>query len=216
MKNKKMISSFIDLLIFIFVAGSCVMMFTGFSFMKGPDVSLETTGIWFLKYFTVESNIFMGIMALIFFIRKILKKKITKVLYILRFASTSAVGLTFFVVFTYLSFIAPYGLISLIMNCNLFFHLIVPVLSMITFVLFEKENTIKKKEVVYGVFPTFVYGIGYLTDVLIHTNGGKVSPVYDFYYFVQYGVWTSIIVVPIIFIISYLISLLLWRLNNVK
>lgn len=215
-KNLKIISIVVDLLIFILVAVSCVMMFTGFSFMKGPDVSLETTGIWFLKYFTVESNIFMGIVALIFFIRKILKKKITKTLYVLRFASTSAVALTFFVVFTYLSFIAPYGVKSLVMNCNLFFHLIVPVLSMISFILFEKTNTINKKEIIYGVVPTFIYGIGYLADVLVHMENGKVSPVYDFYYFVYYGVWTAVIAVPVLFGISYIISFVLWKLNNIK
>ena len=61
-----------------------------------------------------------------------------------------------------------------------------------------------------------MYGLYYLINVLIHMDNGIVSPIYDFYYFVQNGVWTSIIVVPVMFIISYIISLILWRFNRIK
>ena len=37
---------------------------------------------------------------------------------------------------------------------------------------------------------------------------------YDWYCFVQNGVWTAIIVMPIMLIITYGISLALWKLNK--
>ena len=47
-------------------------------------------------------------------------------------------------------------------------------------------------------------------------ENGKVSPVYDWYWFVQNGVWTAIIVVPLMFLITYLITLILWKINKKK
>ena len=100
------------------------------------------------------------------------------------------------------------------MNSNLFFHLIIPVLSIICFIFFERNNKINYKYTFYGIVPTFLYGIGYLTNILLHMENGFVSTSYDFYWFVQNGVITSVIVGPIIFLISYVISLLLWRFNK--
>lgn len=45
-------------------------------------------------------------------------------------------------------------------------------------------------------------------------ENGKVSPEYDWYWFAQGGLWQIIIVVPLIFGITYIISLLLWKLNR--
>ena len=161
----------------------------------------------------------MGIMALIFSIYeiKLLKgiiKDIPKKIYLLKFISTVAVGLTFFIVFCYLGPISKDGIKSMLMNSNLFFHLIIPVLSMITFILFEKNNKIKFKYVTFGMIPNLLYGLFYGINVFSHMENGIVSYVYDWYWFVQNGVWTTVIVVPIIFIIAYLISLLLWYLNK--
>ena len=61
-----------------------------------------------------------------------------------------------------------------------------------------------------------MYGLYYLINVLVHMDNGVVSSVYDFYWFVQNGVWTAIIVIPVMMIISYVISLILWRFNRIK
>ena len=161
----------------------------------------------------------MGIVAMLFAIQqyKVIKKKqkeINKIYYALYLMGTSAVSLTFFVVFAYLGNISEYGLKALLMNSNLFLHLIIPVASILNFIIFLRSNKLSFKYILWGVIPTFIYGIWYLTNVLIHMEDGKVSPRYDFYWFVQQGVKSAIIVVPIIFIISYLISLVLWRFNK--
>lgn len=222
MKNKSIkISLVLNIIIFIFVLFASIMMFTGLKFMHKYDIVLESTRLGMLRFFTVQSNLFMGIISLIFIIDEINilkgnKKEISFNKYILKLMSTSAVGLTFFVVFTYLGPITKYGILSLLMNSNLFFHLIIPVLSIITFIFFERTDKIKFKHVLYGIVPTFIYGIYYLTNVLIHTENGMVSPKYDWYWFVQGGIWTALVVVPVIFFVSYLISLGLWAINKNK
>ncbi len=222
MKNKNTkISLVLNIIISILVLFSTIAMFTGYRFMNGQEVILESTKLGMLRFFTVQSNLFMGIISLLFIIDEIKilrgnKKEISFFKYVLKLMSTSAVGLTFFVVFTYLGPITKYGILSLLMNSNLFFHLIIPVLSIITFIFFERTDKIKFKHVLYGIVPTFIYEIYYLTNVLIHTENGMVSPKYDWYWFVQGGIWTALIVVPVIFLISYLISLGLWRVNKLK
>ena len=214
------ISLVINIIVFFLATISSIMMFTGVRFMDGNDSILESTKIGMLKFFTVESNMFVGIISLLFAIQEIQivkgkRKEFGVLLYILKLMATTAVGLTFFVVFAYLGPISEGGIPSMLMNSNLFFHLIIPVLSIINFILFERTNRIKFKYSFFGVIPALVYGFFYLINILIHMENGKVSTIYDWYWFVQDGVWTAIIVVPLILLITYIISLILWRLNKI-
>ena len=216
LKNEKeiktmKISLIINIIIFIFTIVASIIMFTGFKFMYGYETVLESTRIGMFRFFTVDSNLFMGIIALLFAIeeKKVLdgkKEEISTKMYVLKLMATTGVGLTFFVVFMYLGPIAKGGIPSMIMNSNLFFHLLIPVISMLNFMIFEKTNKLKFKHSFYGVIPMIVYGIYYLGNVLIHVENGKVSPKYDWYWFVQNGIWTAVIVVPMILIFTYGIS----------
>ena len=219
-KNKNIKIAFIlNIINAILTLIASIMMFTGFKFMKDYLV-LESSRISMLKFFTVESNILMGLVSLLFAYKeynvlKGTKKELTRRDYIIKLSATSAVALTFFVVFLYLGPITEYGMIAMIANSNLFFHLIIPVLSMITFIFFEKTNKIDFKYTLFGVFPALLYAIFYISNIIFHMENGKVSPVYDWYWFVQNGVWTAFIVAPIIFIATYIISFLLWKFNRI-
>ena len=178
---------------------------------------LESNKLGMFRFFTVDSNMFMGIVSLIFIFKEIelLKgKEIEKKYYILKLMSTTSVGLTFLVVFAYLGPITEYGIKSMVTNSNLFFHLLIPLISMINFVFFEKTDKLKLKDTKYGLIPMFIYALFYITNILIHMENGKVSTVYDWYWFVQNGIWTIVIVIPVIFSITYLISLIMWKLNR--
>jgi len=211
---KKKISLILNIIIVILTIFASILMFTGIKITHGAEPILETTKLGMFKFFTVDSNIFMGIIALIYAIKEITSKEITKTMYKLKLMATTAVSLTFIIVFTYLGPIAKDGLISLLQNSNLFFHLVIPVLSIITFTLFERTNKLKFKDSIYGIIPTIIYATLYLINIIIHMENGKVSPVYDWYWFVQNGVKTAIIVAPMIILISYIISLILWKLNR--
>lgn len=219
-KNLK-VSICLNILIAVFTIVASIIMFTGFEFMHGRAAILETTKIGMFKFYTVDSNIFMGLVALIFLLEEIkaLKgntKEIKPIFYILKLAGTIGVTLTFLVVFGYLGIIAEGGIFSLLMNSNLFFHLIIPVLSIISFIFFEKTNKIKFKHTFFSLIPTCFYMIFYTTNIIIHMENYKVSPIYDWYWFVQNGVQTAFIVEPVMFLITYTISLALYKLNKTK
>lgn len=221
--NKKSIkiSLVINILIVILTIFASVIMFTGFRFMHGSEPVLETTKFGVFKFFTVDSNIFMGIVSLAFLIQeiKLLKgkiKDISKNMYIFKLMSTTAVAITFLTVFLYLGPISDGGIISMIQNSNLFFHLIIPVLSIITFTIFEKSNHLKIKDALFGLVPTLVYAVYYVINILIHMENGRVYPIYDWYWFVQNGVWTAFIVAPFMLLIAYLTSVALWKINKAK
>ncbi len=215
MKN----SLIINLIVFAFVIFACVVMFTGYRFMHGYEIVLESTKLGMLRFFTVQSNIFVGISSLLFAINEILvlngrKKEIEFRNYLLKLMSTSAVGLTFFVVFVYLGPISKGGIPSMLMNSNLFFHFLIPLMSIMNFILFEKTDKLKLKHTLFCIVPTFLYGIYYLSNIMVHVEDGKVSPIYDWYWFVQQGIWSAVIVVPLVFGISYLIGLFIWKSNK--
>ena len=217
--DKYKISLILNIIIVIMVIGASIMMFTGFRFMPGKII-LESNKLGMFKFFTVDSNLFMGIISLLFAIFEIrlLRGNIDEIpryMYILKLMAATGVTLTFIVVFSYLGPLVG-NIYLMILNSNLFFHLLVPVFSMITFIFFEKNNKMSFKHSFYGIIPVIMYGLYYLINVLIHMNNGIVSPVYDFYYFVQNGVWTAVVVVPVMFIISHIISLILWRFNIIK
>ena len=221
-ENKKlMISVIINILVFILVVSASFMMYNGIKFMHGYDPVLNATKFSMFKFFTVLSNIFIGITSLVFAIEEIKillgkKEKISKRNYILKLMSTTSVGLTFLVVFAYLGPISKGGIASMLMNSNLFFHCIIPLAGIVNFIFFEKTDELKFKNNIYGMVPTGLYGIYYLTNIFIHMENGRVSPMYDWYWFVQGGVWMALIIVPLMLGVSYAISVLIWKLNRIK
>ena len=220
-KNKIKFSIIINIIVTILTISASVIMYTGYKFMPGRDVILEASKVEMLKFFTVQSNIFVGIVSLVFAIKEIrlLKgkgKELTITDYVFKLMSTTAVGLTFLVVFAYLGPITDGGIPVMLKNSNLFFHLIIPVVSILNFVIFERTDKISYKKTFYGIIPTALYGIYYVANILIHAENGKVSVKYDWYWFVQNGIWTAFIVVPMLLGITYVISLAIWRVNKIK
>lgn len=221
MENRKMkISLILNIIIVIFTAFATILMFTGIKFMEGEDL-LESTKVGMFKFFTVDSNLFMGIMSLVFALEeiKIIRLKKSEIgarIYIMKFAATSAVALTFITVFGYLAHISPGGVYSMIRNSNLFFHLLIPLFSIICFAIFERTDKIKFKYTFFGIIFTVIYSLYYLINVLVHIEEGKVSPQYDWYWFVQGGLYQIFIVFPLMLVISYVISLIIWRVNRKK
>jgi len=211
---KKKISLTLNIIITLLTIFASIIMFTGIKITSGTEPILETTKLGMFKFFTVDSNMFMGLIALLFTILQITKKEITKNMYRLNLMATTSVGLTFLIVFTYLGKIAPGGIKSMLQNSNLFFHLIIPVLSIINFTIFERTDKLKLKDTLYGIIPTVIYAVLYVTNLLLHVENGKVSPIYDWYWFVQNGIKTAFIVAPAMLLISYIISLILWKLNK--
>lgn len=185
-KARIKISLVLNIIISILTAIGFFIAFSGIKFSKGIEPVLEESKMSMFKFFTIDSNLFMGIVALIFALCeiKILKdnrKSISSLLYKLKFMATIGVFLTFAVVFIYLGPVSPGGINSMLMNSNLFFHLFIPVLSIINFMFIERCNKINFKDTLLGLVPMALYGIFYVTNVFTHIENGAVSPKYDFY-----------------------------------
>jgi hypothetical protein len=61
-----------------------------------------------------------------------------------------------------------------------------------------------------------LYAVFYLANCMRHAVNGMVDIAYDWYGFLAGGVKTVWIVIPVIFLFTWLISIALWRLNRRK
>ena len=187
--------------------------------MKGYEPYPELFEVPIYSYYTVQSSIFMGIISFIFANReyqilKGRKKEISLVYYIFKMVATVAVSLTFFVVFAIFGFMARGGHIGLLRNSYLFFHLVIPVVSILNYVIFERTSIIKFKYIFYGILPTFLYEIYYTINILMNMKNGGVTLRNDWYSFAQNGLLRTILVAPTMLGITFCLSLVIWRLNK--
>lgn len=212
--KKIKISLILNIIIVLLVLLGSIFMFTGFRFMPASDLVLQTSKLGMFKYYTVDSNILVGIVSLILIIYeyKLINKKIDKIpkkIYLLKFMGTAGITLTFL---TTLLFLAPqYGFYAMYNNTNLLFHLIVPLLSLISYIVFEKYDN-KYKYSVLGIVPMFIYSIFYTVNVIIHLDEGTMK--YDIYGFLKGDINNAYIVLPSIYLVSLLISVVLIFLNR--
>ena len=207
MKNNKLfIASFItNIFTFLLVLIGVILMVT-------IRVSaLGTTDITVFKYFTFQSNVFMGVVAFIYAYYQLLillnkKDKLPHVLLVFNHVGVTAVSLTFLVV---ILFLAPgYGFKLMYQGANLFFHGIVPVIAMINFMFIQKECNIKFKETVFAIVPSFLYGIVYFI-IVVATNGyGNIN--IDFYMFGANGPLIGAFNFLAIMSIAYIFGLILY------
>lgn len=167
------------------------------------DNPVATSGWGNLKYFTVQSNILMGLVSLANCIRG-------KEYPYLTFAGTVSVALTALIV---IIFLGPlFGFAIMYVGFNLYMHAIVPALAIIRFIVFRTGDKIEKNKIWTGVIPMFVYGIGYVANILI--NG--LSRYTDWYGFALFGTWSIIPAFAIILGITYMLSVLIRKIGSSK
>ncbi len=214
--KKYKISLIFNIIITILVIIGTIFMLAGIKIM-GKDIVLANASINAFKYFTVDSNLLMGISAIIFAYYDYLvitkkKKEIPLQVYALKHVATVSVLLTFIVTLCYLAPFSEYEFLAFYRNSNLFFHLIVPLLSAIVFILYEKKNqdiSVTK----YGVIPMALYSIFYIAVYVLHFSFNSITD-YDWYKFMDKRLIKSIISIVSIYLITYLISYAVWIFNK--
>ena len=214
MSKKYKVSLILNILIVVMVLFATIAMFTGFKFMNSKDIVLTKSNIEMFKFYTVDSNLFMGIVSLIFIIFLLRKKNIPKLIYIFKLSATIGVMLTFLTTAIYLAPYAKYGYFSVFTNSNLFFHFLVPAVSFISVVFFEKTNKLNFKECLIVVIPTIIYALCYVINILMHLENGKVIAKYDFYGFANGGVIGIVIVFIFMILVTFVIGFVLRYLNR--
>jgi hypothetical protein len=174
------------------------------------DGSLQASGIENFKFYTVLSNVFCGLVALIQLVFTALNKDTTKLIP-LKLGAVCATTITFVIV---AFFFGPlYGWIQFYQGGNLYFHLLEPIVAIIEF-LAVRRNSIPFRYAVFAAIPTFLYGIGYTLNILINGIGGPWPDSNDFYAFLSWG-WTAGIIIFIsITLIAFGLACLFRKLSN--
>ena len=212
------ISLILNSIIVVFVLFATICMSCGFEFM-GHTTSLTAEGINVLQFYTVQSNLIMGIMAAVYVVYDILIiigkiDAIPAAVRLLKLTSTVGVSVTLLTVVLYLTPITGENAATLYMNANLFFHLLVPLLSIVTWLVFERGDNIRFRWLWICILPTLIYGIFYAINAFSHTVEGKVPYRYDWYGFVQGGVGMTILVFACMLAFVYGVTYVLWAINK--
>ena len=180
MNNKNNTAGLIlNLIIVAFTAVGIILMLTG----KTGEGALQSSGIENFKFYTVLSNVFCGITAFIQLAFLLLKKDTGKIR-VLKLAAVCGVAITFAVVA--FMFGPLYGYPQFYMRGNLFFHLLLPVTAVIEFIIVKRDK-MPFRYTVFAAVPTFLYGMGYLINILINGVGGPWPYTNDFYAFLSWG-----------------------------
>ena len=218
MNKREKLSIIFNCLIFIFTLFATISMIIGFKFMGQLEVLSERNFKSF-KYFTVDSNVFAGLISLAYVIYKLTangKKRsvMPRAFYILKLAAATGVTLTMMVTVFYLAPTSNGNFLHYFMNSNFFMHLITPLLCIISFIFFEAAEPQKLIMSVPGIIPMLLYSFFYTPNVLLHLDNGKVVRAYDWYNFLAGGAQTVWIVVPVLYLITWIFALGLWALNR--
>ena len=163
----------------IFTVIGIILMLTS----NAEEGALQSSGLENFKFYTVLTNVFCGIVALIYLVSIFAKKGIEKMA-ALKLAAVCGVAITFAVVA--FMFGPLYGFLQFYKRGNLYFHLLLPVTAIIEF-LFIKRKRLPFRYTVFAAIPTILYAIGYLLNILINGLGGPWPDTNDFYGFLNWG-----------------------------
>ena len=218
MIKREKISIILNSLIFIFTLFATISMIIGFKFMGQLEV-LSARNFKSFRYFTVDSNVFAGLISLAYVIYKFTaagKKKATlpRAFYILKLAATTGVTLTMMVTVFFLAPTSNGNFLHYFMNSNFFMHLITPLLCIISFIFFEPSESVKLTSTIPGILPMLLYSFYYTPNILLHLDNGKVDRAYDWYNFLIGGLHTIWFVIPILYIGTWIFAFGLWALNR--
>ena len=224
MTKSRTISVILNAAVFIITFFATFCMIAGIQLMnKSEEIQAFTSSnLAALKYFTVDSNVLAGLVALAFVIVQLMIAKgrlttIPKFFYALKLAGTAGVTLTMMVTICFL--IPQFGKdwLVLFMNNNLFFHLIVPLICIIDFIFFvpvPENKPVPLKYSFAGTVPMALYAVFYTTNIITHLGNGLPIKTYDWYNFLGGKLSNAFIAVPAMIIVTWLLSLALWAANN--
>lgn len=218
MNQKQKIMNIIDLIInstlFIMILITWVYMY-----LNGGDV-LVTQGFGSLKYFTILSNLLLGLASLVmvpFNVLTLIRKKnsIPLIPQIIKFAATASTTVTFLTVVLFL--IPTMGAEGMLTGSNAVYHLVAPILGFLAFIILEIRPSMKFIQTLFGIVPFGLYAIFYILNFELELVPSKMGSeiTYDWYGFAGDGNPLRIaIAVVLMTAATFLISLGLNLLNH--
>lgn len=160
-----------------------------------------------LQYYTVDSNIFACISSFVLVGALLIKGKTPLWVHKLRYFATSCLAVTAVVVLVIIIPASGFQQIPelLFQGTNLWQHTVCPLLSIISFLLFEKEYQLDSNQSIYALVPTFIYG----TITLILNVIRVIRGPYTFLFIYEQSVWMTFMWMIIIGGIAYILAELL-------
>ena len=191
-----------------FTAVMVVVAWAMLVFGEGVD-RLAANGLGSLKYFTVLSNFLLAAASLAYAVCQVrclrgAAPEVPRAVHVLKYAATTAVGLTFL---TVMVFLGPlFGYPMMFEGGNLWLHLVLPVLSIVEFCVLCGPHELGLRDNLAAVAPTLLYGIGYVANILL--NGVGTGPTSnDWYGFTLWGLDKMPLVLAIMLLATFFIGL---------
>ena len=182
---------------------------TAVSLTSRSEGILTGYGLQNLKYFTVDSNLLLGLVCLAELLLAAAHRagriaRIPAWIETLQYVATVAVALTFTVVMVF--FGPAVGYAPLLQEGNLYFHLFVPALALLSFCALRRGRYIPLAETALALIPSVLYGVYYTVTLLVY---GAHFPFTDWYGFALGGIRSSVLSASGIFLLTWLLALLL-------
>ena len=198
------ISAAINVMIIIFAATGTGIMID----QPGNSGVFSTTGLANLKYYTVLSNELCLIVAVIWTVFYVFDKRSFT---LLKLIASSAVSLTFVIVSCFLGPLYPD--LDMYAGGNRYFHLIVPILGMLDFILLETKGKVPFKYTFIAALTSLIYGSVYLGNIFINGMGGEWPDTNDWYGFLNWGLPAALLIFLVIVICNFAIACVLRWIN---
>ena len=200
--EKKRALWFITVNAFLFIS-TIIVTYVTLSFgTVASQVDTSVKESWFyIATYTVQSNILMGIVALIAMIFGIKNLKnhqsSPRFLTVLYLVASSAVMLT---ALTVIFFLAPLrastgrNYFEMMMGPMFLFHFFNPFLSALVIIFLAPKTKLTKKDCLFSLLPPLIYSVPYILNVVI------LKTWYDFYNFTFGG--NNWVILPVFLVIS--------------
>ncbi len=180
-------------------------------------LSIENHGSKVFQFYTEDSNYFSLIVSSIFCIYAFFSlktgKDIPNWVHLLRYTSTVCLSLTFIVISFVLGPLYPDNFVYwMFIGSGLFHHTICPILSILSFVLFEKSQKLCKSSIALSLVPTLVYGV-----ICIILNFMRViSGPYPFFFVYDFPWYALVFSLAGITLCTLTMSFIYYKINNRK
>jgi hypothetical protein len=162
----------------------------------GVILTFKRLGVGTLKYYTTESNLLAFVSSAIFtyYSIKALKKDNPKIIpnwiKIFKFMTTTCLTVTFIVVVAVLAPFSEGGYKHMLFDRDLlYYHLLCPLISIISFIFFETNSSFSIKHSLIATIPTIIYAAISVTLNILYIMRGP----YPFLYVYEQPVYMSII-----------------------
>ncbi len=208
MKNEQLRRSLL-IIYQLLLAAAVLLSWGSMVFDAQTGQLLADRGLSSLKYYTVLSNLLAALAALLC-AASLLRGEPPRWVRVLKLCGASAVGITFTVVIAFLGVI--YGYRAMYQGANLWLHLIAPLMAMGE-LCFVRFGPISRRDTMWAMLFTVLYGFGYLGNILINGRG-EWPHTNDWYAFMTWGLGVGLCIYAALVLLTWGIALALRAANR--